>query len=107
MLDLSCFTESTAVLKISRYFRRQISYCSRKNDIIYIFRKRKKAFVPFMSDLSCFTENTAVLKISRKQEANILLLPENMILFLLVKRARRLLSHVCQISLALLKVQQF
>ncbi len=30
MSDLSCFTERTAILKISRYFRRQISYCFQK-----------------------------------------------------------------------------
>ncbi len=41
------------------------------------------------------------------QEANILLLPENMIFFLLFKRERRLLSHLCQICHALLKIQQF
>ncbi len=41
------------------------------------------------------------------QEANILLLTENLNLFLFSERERRLLSHLCQICLALLKVQQF
>jgi hypothetical protein len=61
MSDVSCFTESAAVLKISRYFRRQISYY-RKHELIIII-KRKKAFVPFMSNVYCSTESAAVLKI--------------------------------------------
>jgi hypothetical protein len=60
MSDVSCFTESAAVLKISRNFRRQLSYY-RKHDLNIII-KTKKAFVPFMSDFSCFTEIAAVLK---------------------------------------------
>jgi hypothetical protein len=63
MSDLTCFTKSTAVLKISRYFRRQISYCFQKTWSYFYYCK--KSFVPFMSDLFCFTESTAVLKISR------------------------------------------
>jgi hypothetical protein len=63
MSDLTCLTKSTAVLKISRYFRRQISYCFQKTWSYFYYYK--KSFVPFMSDLSCFTESTAVLKISR------------------------------------------
>jgi hypothetical protein len=58
MSDLPYFTESTAVLKISFFFRRQISYCSRQHELIFIITKS-------------------------------------------------LLSYLCQICLALLKVQQF
>jgi hypothetical protein len=61
MSDVSCFTESAAVLKISRYFRRQISYY-RQHEIM-IIKKTKKAFVPIMSKVSFFTESAAVLKI--------------------------------------------
>jgi hypothetical protein len=61
MSDDSSFTESAAVLKISRYIRRQISYY-RQHELIIIL-KRKKAFVPLMSDVSCFTESAAVFKI--------------------------------------------
>jgi hypothetical protein len=61
MSDLSCFTESAAVLKISRYIRRQISY-NRKHELIIII-KTKKAFVLIMSKVSFFTEKAAVLKI--------------------------------------------
>jgi hypothetical protein len=63
MSKVSFFTESAAVLKISHYFRRQIS-CYRKHELFNII-KTKKAFVPLMSDVSCFTESAAVLKISR------------------------------------------
>ena len=40
MSDLPYFTESTAVFKISFYFRRQLSYCSGHHELIFIFRKR-------------------------------------------------------------------
>jgi hypothetical protein len=62
MSNVSCSTESAVVLKISRYFRRQLSHY-RKHELIIII-ETKKAFVPFMSDDSCFTESAAVLKIS-------------------------------------------
>jgi hypothetical protein len=39
MSDLPYLTENTAVLKISLYFRRQISYCSRTHELIYIITK--------------------------------------------------------------------
>jgi hypothetical protein len=42
MSYVSSFTESAAVLKISRYFRRQISYY-RQHEII-IIKKTKKVF---------------------------------------------------------------
>jgi hypothetical protein len=61
MSIVSFFNESAAVLKISPYFRKQISYY-KKHDLIIIIKK-KKAFVPFMSDFSCFTGSEAVLKI--------------------------------------------
>jgi hypothetical protein len=70
MSDVSCFTESAAVLKISRYVRRQISYYGQHELIIII--KTKKAFVPIISKVSFFTESAAVLKnILQFQKANI------------------------------------
>ncbi len=61
MSDFSCFSESAAVFKLSRYFKRQISYY-KKHELIFI-RKTKKAFFSFMSNFSIFTESAAVLKI--------------------------------------------
>ncbi len=152
---LSCFTESTAVLKISHYFRRQISYCFQKTwSYFYNFKekegfcpinvrfvllywkyssfenitlfqeanillfqktwtyfyylKEKEGFCPFyVRFVLLYWEHSSFENISLFQEANILLLAENMILFLLFERERRLLLHLCQICLALLKVQQF
>ncbi len=46
MSDLSCFTESTAVLKISCYFRRQISYRFQKTWSYFYYLKEKEIFCP-------------------------------------------------------------
>jgi hypothetical protein len=108
MSDLSCFTKSTAVLKISRYFRRQISYCLQKTWIYFFYLKEKEGFCPiYVRFVLLYCKYSSFENITLFQEANFLLLPENMILFLLFKRERRLLSHLCQICLALLKAQQF
>ncbi len=98
MSDLSCFTESTAVLKISCYFKRQISYYLLKKEGFWPIYVR---FVLHYWKYSSFENITLFL------EANILLLTENLNLFFWLERERRLLSHLCYICLALLKVQQF
>ncbi len=46
MSDLSCFTESTAVLEISCYFRMQISYCFQKTWSYFYFLNEKEGFCP-------------------------------------------------------------
>jgi hypothetical protein len=72
MSDVSCFTKSAAVLKISRNFRRQLSYY-RKHDLNIII-KTKKAFVPFMADVSFFNKKCSSFEnITLFQKANILL----------------------------------
>ncbi len=150
MLNLSCFTKSTAVLKISCYLRRQISYCFQKTWSYFYYLKEKegfcpiyvkfvllywkyssfenitlfleanilmltenmnlfllleKAFVPIMSDLPYFTENTAVLKISLYFRRQISYCSRTHELIFIITKS--LLSHLCQICLALLQVQQF
>jgi hypothetical protein len=108
MSDLSCFIASTAVLKISRYFRRQISYCFQKTWSYFYYLKEKEGFCPiYVKFVLLYWKHSSFENISLFQEANILLLSENMNLYLLLDRERRLLSFLCQICLALLRVQQF
>ncbi len=70
MSDVSSFTESEAVLKISCYFRRQISYY-RKHEIIIII-KTKQVFVPIMSKFLSLLKKQQFWKYRAISEGNYL-----------------------------------
>ena len=73
-----------------------------------LFLLLQKVFCPiYVRFVLLYWKHSSFENISLFQEANILLLSENMNLYLLLDRERRLLSHLCQICLALLKIQQF
>ncbi len=73
-----------------------------------LFLSLEKGFCPiYVRFVLLYRKHSSFVNITLFQEANILVLSENMILFLLVKRERRLLSHSCQFCLSLLKAQQF
>ncbi len=75
MSDLSCFTESTEVLKISCYFRRQISYCLQKTWTYFYYQKEKEGFWPiYVRFVLLYWKYSSFENIMLFQEANILLL---------------------------------
>jgi hypothetical protein len=83
MSDLSCFTERTAVLKISRYFRRKISYCFQKRWSYFYYLKEKEGFFPiYVKFVLLYWKHSSFENISLFQEANILLLTVIMTLYL-------------------------
>ncbi len=99
--DLSCFTESTAVLKISSYFRRQISYCFQKTWSYLYYWKEKEGFCPiYVRFFLLYWKYCSFKNITLFQEANILLFQKHGLIFII---RTSLLSHLCQICIALLK----
>jgi hypothetical protein len=67
-------------LKISRYFRTKISYCSGHHELIFIF---KKDFCPiYVRFVLLYCKYSSFENITLFQEEDILLLTENMNLFL-------------------------